>query len=425
MSNQWAVHNTVIKNIYDLIEYDSNPREHSPEQVEQVANSIKEFGWTMPILIDEKNEIIAGHGRLLAGKQLNIKEVPCIVAQGWSEEQKKAYCIADNKLTENGKWDKSFLKLNLEFLADTDFNLETTGFSTNEIKNIVSPYDEFTKGALEEKFGVPPFSVLDTRQGYWQNRKKIWADRIMDLGESREKVLSGEGVMEGINKGVSIFDPVLAELMVLWFSEKSFKCFDIFAGGMFGYVCSTLEREYVGIELRQEQVDINNARVKGLKANYICDDGLNANKHIKQNSQDMFFTCPPYADLEIYSDLENDLSNMEHNDFFKMYEKGLAQVYNLLKTNRFAVIVVSEVRNKDGEYISLVPKTIDIMTKSGFTYYNEIILVNAVGTLAFRANRTMSSRKIGRTHQNILVFYKGDTQQIKDIYTEESGFIYE
>ena len=75
MSNQWAVHNTVIKNIYDLIEYDSNPREHSPEQVEQVANSIKEFGWTMPILIDEKNEIIAGHGRLLAGKQLNIKEI--------------------------------------------------------------------------------------------------------------------------------------------------------------------------------------------------------------------------------------------------------------------------------------------------------------------------------------------------------------
>ena len=76
MINEWAVHNTVMKNINDLIEYDSNPREHTPEQVEQVANSIREFGWTMPILIDDTNEIIAGHGRLMAGKQLGIKEVP-------------------------------------------------------------------------------------------------------------------------------------------------------------------------------------------------------------------------------------------------------------------------------------------------------------------------------------------------------------
>ena len=101
MSNEWAVKNTITKNIDDVVPYDSNPREHAPEQIEQVANSIKEFGWTMPILIDENNEIIAGHGRLLAGKSLGIKEVPCIVAKGGSEEKKKAYCIADNKLTEN------------------------------------------------------------------------------------------------------------------------------------------------------------------------------------------------------------------------------------------------------------------------------------------------------------------------------------
>ena len=194
---------------------------------------------------------------------------------------------------------------------------------------------------------------------------------------------------------------------------------------MFGFVCSTLGTEYTGIELRQEQVDINNARVTDLPANYICDDGINVGKHIKDNSQDMFFTCPPYADLEVYSDLKDDLSNMEHDEFFKVYEKGLTQVYNKLKENRFAVIVVSEVRNKKGEYISLVPKTIDIMTKSGFTYYNEIILVNAVGTLAFRANRTMISRKIGRSHQNILVFYKGDIKEIKNVYTEQNGFVYE
>ena len=83
----------------ELIPYDTNPRFHSDEQIEQVAKSIKEFGWTMPVLIDEHKELIAGHGRLMAAKRLGIKDVPCLVAQGWSEEQKKAYCIADNKFT--------------------------------------------------------------------------------------------------------------------------------------------------------------------------------------------------------------------------------------------------------------------------------------------------------------------------------------
>tara|TARA_R100001369_G_scaffold77748_1_gene107231 strand:+ start:395 stop:922 length:528 start_codon:yes stop_codon:yes gene_type:complete len=160
MSEQWAVHNTVVKNINDLIEYDSNPREHTPEQVEQVANSIREFGWTMPILIDETNEIIAGHGRLMAGKKLGIKEVPCIVAQGWSDEQKKAYCIADNKLTENSTWSKDFLKLNLTSLLDNNFDLELTGFTKEETMillddinfDIGSEDDQGKLDELEPKF---------------------------------------------------------------------------------------------------------------------------------------------------------------------------------------------------------------------------------------------------------------------------------
>lgn len=422
----WATDKLIMLQTDELVPYDGNPREHSPEQIVQVAKSIQEFGWTMPILIDETKEVIAGHGRLLAAQKLNISKVPCLVAEGWSEAQKKAYCIADNKLTENSKWDKSFLKLNLEFLEDANFDLETTGFTLNDIKSILNPYDDFTKGALEEKFGVPPFSVLDTRQGYWQKRKASWGDIISDFGESRQHTLSNSGIMSGINKGVSILDPVLAELMTLWFTQKGFKCFDIFAGDtVFGYVTATLGNVFTGIELRQEQCDLNNKRCKDLAANYICDDALNMDTHIKDNSKDLFFTCPPYADLEVYSDLDNDLSNMEHDEFFSVYQTAMGKVYKKLKDNRFAVVVVSEVRNDKGEYISLVPKTIDIMQQSGFTYYNEIILVNAVGTLAFRTNNAMQSRKIGRTHQNILVFYKGDIGEIKNVFTEQRGFTYD
>jgi ParB-like chromosome segregation protein Spo0J len=122
----------------DLIPYDSNPREHSEEQIQQVAKSIKEFGWTMPILVDENLEIIAGHGRLLASQKLNIDKVPCMIARGWTEDQKKAYCIADNKLTENSTWANEDLKLNLTSLLDNNFDLRLTGFNQKELDNILN-----------------------------------------------------------------------------------------------------------------------------------------------------------------------------------------------------------------------------------------------------------------------------------------------
>ena len=138
----------------DLIPYDSNPREHSLEQIEQISKSIKEFGFTIPILIDEENEIIAGHGRLLAAQALGIAEVPCLIAQGWSEEQKKAYCIADNKLTENSKWKFDYLKINLEYLKDNNFDISLLGFEDFELENIISditPLDEFPDLSIGEK----------------------------------------------------------------------------------------------------------------------------------------------------------------------------------------------------------------------------------------------------------------------------------
>jgi len=167
MSEQWAVHNTVIKNINDLIEYDSNPREHTPEQVEQVANSIREFGWTMPILIDEANEIIAGHGRLMAGKQLGIKEVPCIIAKGWSDEQKKAYCIADNKLTENSTWSKDFLKLNLTNLYDNEFDLKLTGFSDDELSKLLPDFNIDEGLTDEDDVPTPPEEPVTKLSDIW------------------------------------------------------------------------------------------------------------------------------------------------------------------------------------------------------------------------------------------------------------------
>ena len=127
----------IYKKVNELIPYINNSRTHSEEQVNQICASINEFGFTNPILIDEKGMIIAGHGRLMASKQLEMEEVPCIELKGLTEAQKKAYIIADNKMALNAGWDEELLKLELENLKELDFDLDLTGFDTSELDAIL------------------------------------------------------------------------------------------------------------------------------------------------------------------------------------------------------------------------------------------------------------------------------------------------
>ena len=119
----------VEKKVEDLTPYMTNPKMHPDFQVDLLAESIKEWGFTIPILIDEQNEILAGHGRLYAAIKLGLDKVPCIEAHGWSDEQKKAYIIADNKIAEKGDWDYGLLFSELKQIAETDFNIDLTGMS--------------------------------------------------------------------------------------------------------------------------------------------------------------------------------------------------------------------------------------------------------------------------------------------------------
>jgi len=118
-----------------LIPYARNARTHSDEQVAQIAASIREWGWTTPVLVDEQGGIIAGHGRTMAARKLGMDEVPVIVARGWTDAQKKAYILADNKLAENAGWDNDMLRLELDDLKEFDFDLELIGFTLDEIMN--------------------------------------------------------------------------------------------------------------------------------------------------------------------------------------------------------------------------------------------------------------------------------------------------
>jgi len=139
----------------DLIPYVNNSRTHSDEQVTQVASSIKEFGFTNPILIDGDGGIIAGHGRLMAAKKLGLVEVPCIRLGHLSEAQRKAYVIADNQLAINSEWDLDLLKIELEELDNFDFDLKLLGFDIDELNKIIKgadfePATEDEQGKLDE-----------------------------------------------------------------------------------------------------------------------------------------------------------------------------------------------------------------------------------------------------------------------------------
>lgn len=133
--------------IESLIPYARNSRTHSDAQVAQIAASIKEFGWTNPVLIDAEGGIIAGHGRIMAGRKLGITEAPCIVLDGLSEAQRRAYVIADNKLALNAGWDIDLLKIELGDLNALDFDLSLTGFDPGELGNLLA---EKTEGLTDE-----------------------------------------------------------------------------------------------------------------------------------------------------------------------------------------------------------------------------------------------------------------------------------
>lgn len=131
-----------------LVPFARNPKRHPEEQIAQIAASILEWGFTIPVLVDEQNMIVAGHGRVLAAQRLGLGDIPCIRASGWSETKKRAYVIADNKLTETGGWDTEILALELNELINSDFNVDLTGFAGKEVASLL---DDLVRGEGENE----------------------------------------------------------------------------------------------------------------------------------------------------------------------------------------------------------------------------------------------------------------------------------
>ena len=165
------------KQVAELIPYVNNSRKHSDKQVAQIAASIKEFGWTNPILVDGDNGIIAGHGRLMAARKLGMTEVPTIELSDLSESQKKAYVIADNNLALNADWDEALLKIELENLKDLSFDLDILAFDDEFLTNLLDE-NEDEENLYTQKVDIPTYEPSEIKP----NVKDLYDDsKAFDL----------------------------------------------------------------------------------------------------------------------------------------------------------------------------------------------------------------------------------------------------
>lgn len=268
---------------------------------------------------------------------------------------------------------------------------------------------------LRDKFIEPPFSILDTKSGNWQKRKRLWIGKGLksEVGRDAKVINMGTTAVEKNSaEYVSVFDPALCEVLYHWFCKDGGNILDPFAGGSVrGIVANYLGYKYTGIDIRQEQIDSNREQAMDIlpienqpqwyvgDSNKLLDDKWNVDF-------DLVMSCPPYADLEVYSDLEGDISNKPYKKFLELYESIIEKSCKLLKSGGYACFVVGEVRDKNGYYIGFVPDTIKAFEKCGMKFYNEAILLNAIASASMRANGNMKSQKLVKVHQNVLVFKK-------------------
>lgn len=233
-----------------------------------------------------------------------------------------------------------------------------------------------------------------------------------ELDDTSKKILSAAA------SGTSIFDPVLCEMMYSWFCPPGGMVLDPFAGGSVrGIVASKTGRQYIGVDLRAEQVGANRDQADTICSDpmpvWVVGDSADIDTLVGSDvAADFIFSCPPYADLERYSDDPRDLSTMDYETFRGTYATIIGKCARMLKDDAFACFVVGDVRDKSGFYYGFPWHTIAAFENAGMRLYNEAVLVTAVGSLSIRVGRQFqASRKLGKAHQNVLVFCKGNPKK--------------
>lgn len=468
-----------------LSEHPRNARRGDEEFIDE---SLLENGFFGAVLADSRTRhILVGNHRFRRAVRAGAAEVPAIWITPDDDAHARRIMLADNAASDRATNERRLLAELLKEAVETPSGLRGTGHTQATLDALLDEIaagnggrdgdrgdgeSEGTRGPnLATRFGVPPFSILDARQGYWQSRKREWMALgiASELGRgdvlfpekrhiqeinfySKKRIaetlrasqassaalrLKAEGGSPVKLQGTSIFDPVLCELAYRWFSPRSGTVLDPFAGGSVrGIVAAKLGRSYVGIELRGEQVEANRAQWATIGRHaeepgprWVVGDSREELPRLEAPNgpfeADLVFTCPPYADLERYSDDPKDLSTFAYPAFLEAYREIVAGAIARLRADRFAVVVVGDVRDEKGIYRNFVGDTIRAFEDAGARLYNDAIIVTMVASLSVRVGRMFAgARKLGKTHQNVLVFVKGDPKRATEACGEVEGGLF-
>lgn len=496
----------------ELAPYYKNPRKGN---VDAIAESLQVRGQYKPIVVNvgtytaRPMEILAGNHTYLAAASLGWDAID-VVTVDVPDGQAAQIVAADNRLADLGDYDDDLLRDVLSEAGD----LTGTGYSEADLEAMFAePSEPTAKLSLAAEFGAPPMTVLSSRSGEWQQRKQAWmgaglrsaagrdSELVFDSPATRyfnffpvkaaaeaaagrsltdaEVIANHKEQLRDAGGGTSVFDPALAELLLAWYSAPGGRVIDPWAGGAVrGVVSAALGREYVGIELRPEQIEANRAMMPVVKAaraaqlgdgdgtaewvagtvaevlgdlpdesfdlafseapafpaevrseddatpdsrprwidpEWIEGDSTVRLASVEGESFDMALGCPPYYDLESYSDDPRDLSNMTPAEFDAAMARTIAQVERVLRPDSFAVFVVASVRDKHGHILDMRRCMSQAAEAVGMALVNDAVLLTPVGSIAMRAARAFrSSRTLGRVHQEVLVYVKGSRKKAAD-----------
>lgn len=432
----------------DLVEFPGNPRVHADEAIQE---SLTELGLIEPVTVrrlpDGRYQLLGGHGTARNYQQTHPgRLIQASIAPDVDDlRAKKAVAVLNRTNDLAGYDDRKLLAL-----LDTMPDLAGSAFTEQDredLRRLTEMEDKYggtgVKGALAAEFLVAPFTVLDTTSGWWRSRKTEWRRRVPSMAghATRDDAEISQGGLRALADakdpgrryidGVSVFDPVLAELVVRWWSAPGDVVLDPFAGGpVRGVVTGCAGREYHGVDLRAEQVqDDEDVAVEyagliragtgdtpGILPSYYVGDAaeLGAVEDLP-GLVDLVFTCPPYGDLEKYSDDPLDLSNMSWPAFLEAHTQAITAAADRLRPDRFMVWVVGEVRDGPRGQRGLVPATIRAMQDAGLGYHGDAVLVTSVASMALSAGRIMrGTRTLTRRHQNVIIGVKGSAKRATD-----------
>lgn len=455
-----------------LARFPGNPR---LGDTAEIRKSIRRHGQYRAIVVrrhDGQHTILAGNHTADALAAEGMTTARCELIECTDDEARRIN-LADNRLAELGGYDDQALA---ELLARLDGDLDGTGWDIRDLDEIADALgrdDEAAGGtgddpvperpSLADRFLIPPFDVLDARQGWWRTRKRQWLSLgfqselgRLDGKQDGRSVFAHSGharadpkyydkkraaeaqaghemtaaefeagfytpPAEGVSSGISIFDPVLCELAYRWFCPPGGAVLDPFAGGSVrGLTAAVLGRAYHGNDLSARQVEANQAQAAGFTARGLIHedpvwtqgDSADWVTTLEPESADMIFTCPPYYDLERYSDHAADLSAMSTAAFDEAYARIIAGAASALRPGRFAVIVTGDARGGNGLLRDLRGATVTAASRAGLRYCSGAVLVTPLGSLPVVTARAFSgTRTLSRTHQDVLVFCKGDRKQ--------------